>query len=334
MGNLIVEPTVDEIVALMKVDQPLGRFGFSDLVASLRRALIRAVSTPEQRAIDEILDRLDRNWPRLSPAAQRRAIRQAQTAIEGLPGAASAATAPVFTRWANRWVRSTRNAVRRILRLDVPRKLRNLDDRIIRFVGESQTNFITNEYGARIASLGRRARKLVARGLAQGLGRDQISRLLADDAKLVIAGRSRSYYDVVAHQFSNRARTLSQLSTFEDNGIIRYQVKAVLDLRTSNICRFMDGKIFDVDPELRRFGAMQRMRDPEKIRDAAPWVRDTRDRQGRPNLIATVDGQPMQIARVVRSGVGQRGVRGQFTEPLTLRELQRLGIAVPPFHPN
>ncbi len=320
------------IVELIKAVNPLSRSGFDRLVLRLRRALTRASSPSEKRAASRALRLLDRDWAALSPLARRNAIRAAQGAIESLPAAVVTATKPVFSRWASLVVVQTREFVRRTLRLDVPRKLRDIDERVVRFVRESPTNFVTNQYRQRVAALGPRVRGLVATGLERGLARDEINQMLLEDMTFHLAGRSKSYWDVTSHVFVNRGRTLSQLSIYEENEIRQFEFRAVLDYRTSDICRLMHGRVWSVGAELDRFKETQQLREPEAIRDAAPFVRRGKDAEGRPGLFVEREGRRQQLARIEESAVGQEGRRGRFSGIVSDATLQRWGVVVPPLH--
>ena len=109
-------------------------------------------------------------------------------------------------------------------------------------------------------------------------------------------------------------------------------IEAVLDERTTPICRYLHGKTFTVARALSRFEELERMDRPEDIKDALPWVRQRLDPEtGRTVLYVDRASGRTPIAEVVRSAFGSRGDRGDFralTTDQTLGEVSGL----PPFH--
>src|SRR5258708_4771028 len=107
--------------------------------------------------------------------------------------------------------------------------LNAIDHRTIAYVTRANALFVRDEYGRRLESFGEQARRIVARGLEQGLGRDDIAEDLAAAADVALIGRSRRYWDVVAASFIGEGRSLSQISAYAEARIDRYVLLAILD---------------------------------------------------------------------------------------------------------
>src|SRR5690606_9165297 len=122
-----------------------------------------------------------------------------------------------------------------------------------------------------------RARAVVSQGIAQGLGRDDISQTLQDAFRGSAVNRSAFYWDVVASAFVGRARSLAEVSSYDDAGIAYYLITAVLDEVTTDICRYLDGKRFSVGNALAQFRRVENLRDPERIKLEQPWLRVRQD---------------------------------------------------------
>ncbi len=317
---------------LEKAADPTKPRGFLLAVSSLFRSIRRKITGDEKEAEDRASGDLDRNWKDDTPAARRSAINRAASRIGRLGVTLPPKLRSVWRRHADRIVRTTRRAVTSTFGLGIKTGPTAFDDDLVGWITDSQTNFVTNEYGRRAIALSRRARRLVSDGIRRGLFRDEMSRALSRDVKLTVTGRSRWYYDVSSRIFINRGRTLSALSSYQDADFTTYRFVAVRDARTSNVCRLMHNKTFTVSSGLKQFEDFSELRNPEGVRDLAPFVTDGFDGEGNPALIFNRNGQSRVMARVVSSGVGQRGERGRFSGALDKEQMVRAGIIAPPLH--
>jgi hypothetical protein len=276
---------------------------------------------------------LDVDW-RGTTAIQRRsliarALEAAGRRTAGVPATIEA----VFGRAATEVVQATRDEVRADYRLAIAADLSTRDRRAIDFVARSQTGFVRDEYGRRHELFSRRAQEIVSDGLESGLGRADIARDLEAAAQTVLAGRGSFYWEVVAGSLVSEGRSFSQLSSFAEAGIQRYVIEAVLDEHTTEICRYLDGKTFEIGDALQRFDRLERLEEPAEIKVHHPWVRETIDPgTGRRVLYVDRGGERVRVAEVARSAMGTRDDRGDFTRGLSERELMDLGISFPPYH--
>ena len=208
-----------------------------------------------------------------------------------------------------------------------------LDRRIIKHLTESQANFVRDAYGRRNDAFGKEARRIVAEGLESGLGREDITRDLSRAAKKVIAGRGAFYWETVAGAFVANGRSFSQVSAFAEAGIQRYLIEAVLDERTTNTCRFLHGKTFSVGAALKRFDAIESLKQPEDVKSFQPWVREARDpKTGRTVLYVKKGARRVPVTEVVRSGLGKKDDTGQYRRSVGDQALMDLGLGFPPWH--
>lgn len=114
-------------------------------------------------------------------------------------------------------------------------------------------------------------------------------------------------------------------------GIERYRIEAVLDERTTDICRFLHGKSFSVRRGLEAFEKVEA--NPDAIKELSPWVHEaTSGRSGRKALYVERGGERVAITEVTRSAAGSRDDRGEFARSLSERQLTNLGVSLPPFH--
>lgn len=320
------------VFRIEKALDPLDPGDFLTIVRRLARALRGVAGPAEDAALRRALERLDVDWPHLSPQARDQVIRAANQALRAVADHVLPQIDQVFDAEAGRVIgRARRSAVRRF-GLRIAADVTRTDERIAKLVRESQGNFVRDEYGRRRDDFSRRARDIVAAGVERGLGRDDIvgelSAAMARDA----FDRSRNYWEVVSMIFTNRARTYTQLGAFAEAGVERYRFDAVLDEVTSEVCRFLHGKIFTVERAMDRFREVERIRDPERIREVQPFVQVGVDRAGNQVLFYERGGRRRAVARIDEPAVGTRDEVGRYSRALSPAQLEAAGVTVPPLH--
>lgn len=317
-----------------KAIDPRSPSGFLRIMARIAQALRSASQGAEAEAVRQAISRLDVDWPRLSEAGRVRIVQAANQALAGVPAALLPKVQEVLGVEARRVVAGTRTAVKRDFGLRIAADLTRTDDRIARFVAESQTNFIRDEYGRRQGMFSERARHIVSDGIAQGLGRDDISRELREAFQHTAAARSAFYWDVVAAAFVGRARSLAEVASYEEAGVSHYIITAVLDEVTTDICRYLDGKRFSVAGAMDQFRRARRLRDPEAIKLAQPWLRVRQDREGNRAIFVPTERGAVRAA-IVADSAERRGLkdeRGTFRAGLDAARLETVNVGPPPYH--
>jgi len=81
---------------------------------------------------------------------------------------------------------------------------------------------------------------------------------------------------LIASLNSSRLATWGFTAEAEVLGMARYKLTAVLDGRTSQFCRFIDGKIFNVPEARRKVIEVLEVQNPEDLRVVQPWPKQTR----------------------------------------------------------
>ncbi|MFH0901141.1 MAG: head morphogenesis protein [Pseudomonadota bacterium] len=317
-----------DVAKAMNLGTPAG---FDRAVILLARRLRARAADSDQAAVKAALAVLDVDWHQTTAEQRRSLIAQAMKAAgrktSEIPGKVQA----VLGKAATEVVRATRDGARRDRKLAIAADFNAIDQRVIRHLRSSQANYVRDEYGRRHEAFSEEARRIVADGIEAGLGRDEIAGDLAKAAEGIIAGRASFYWEVIAGAFIGRGRSFAQLSAYAEAAITSYRIVAVLDEVTTPTCRFLDGKVFSVSQGLDLFEQVEAA--PDRIKELTPWVRDTVDpATGKHALSVERGGKRIAIADIVRSGVGTRDDRGEFSQGLGERELGGLGIGFPPFH--
>ncbi len=307
--------------------------GFDRAVASLASELRARARESDDAAVRAAIEVLDVDWSSTTAAQRRGLVARALEAAGRRTAAVPQAAQVVFGEAANEVVEATRENARRGQGLAISADLSALDRRVVDYVSRTQTGFVRDEYGRRLEDFGTRARAIVAEGLEPGLGRAEIAGDLEVAAQTVIAGRGSFYWEVVASSLVSEGRSFAQLSALAEAGIQRYVIEAVLDEHTTEICRYLHGKVFEVGAALGRFSQLERLQEPEDIKAFHPWVRERVDPEtGRRVLYVDRGGEQVRVADVARSAAGTRDDRGEFVRGLGERELMDLGVSFPPYH--
>jgi len=156
-------------------------------------------------------------------------------------------------------------------------------------------------------------KSVITSGVKEGLGRKEIGKQL----RTMMFGApgvpgKRYLYDRVAATTVNRARNWGSIFSLEAAGFEEYTIRAVMDERTSHICRDLDGKMFRVAQ------AMSLVREimsgsPEDLEKLAPW----------PRYDAKQNDHYLTI-----------GGKKEYLKDKGTGWLQDHGISLPPFHGN
>jgi SPP1 gp7 family putative phage head morphogenesis protein len=331
-GAEAAEDLLLDVFRIEKALDPLDADDFMAIVRRLSRAL-RAVARPhEDAALRRALERLDVDWPNLTPRARDQVVRAARQALGSVEQQVLPAIDQIFELEAERVVAGARRSAVRRLGARIGAATGRGDERVARFVRESQGNFVRDEYGRRRADFTAKAKDIIAAGVERGLGRDDIVRDLSTTMAREAFDQSRDYWEMVSMVFANRARTYTQLGAFEEAGVERYRFEAVLDEVTSEVCRFMHGKVFIVDRAVERFRAVERARDPETIRELQPFLQVGADRDGNEVLFYERGGRRRAVARVDEPAEGVRDEVGRYSRALSPSQLEAAGVSVPPIH--
>lgn len=152
-----------------------------------------------------------------------------------------------------------------------------IDEKAREWCAENTTYWIGNHYDAQ---LGQTIAKAIDEEVLQsGLGRVEAGQKLREvlgDRFL----RSEVYWRGLAANAINRARNFGGVQSMVDAEVEEYRIIAVMDARTSPICREMDGKVFRTEHAVKIRDDMIGAKDPEAVKAIAPW-RDVDEVKGK-----------------------------------------------------
>lgn len=322
-------------VTLEKKDPPiLGTPGYEQAVRTLIRALAKTTRGPDREAFRKAAEKLDADWPNMTVAKREEVIASAARMLVGVPELVIGKVEKTLIAKMTEIVRITKRDAGRVHRLAINPSFNARDARIIKFAAESQGNYITTRYGERSKIFKQKARDIVSSGLKDGLGRVDIGRKLGGDLIGPSLRTSEAYWETVASIHVGRSRSWGQLAGFDEAGISKYEWESVLDEVTTDQCRFLHGKHFEVSKAIEKYQEVEESDDPEAIKKIQPWLRIGKTSDGAQALFVDRGGRRSYVANVDESGVGTSDKIGSYSNGLDAALLQKLGVCTPPCHPR
>ena len=286
-------------------------------------------------ALEQALQRLDVNWPALSGAEGDRvwaAARQALDPHHGSLAEGIRAQMPTYVQRISVALEGLAEATRKALHATyLPRlgtTLEQRDVRAVQRVAAQQGWWVRDRLGQRSDLLTRQGREVVRRGLADGLGRDEIGQRLRAALPDMWDKQGANYARLNAGMAMARARSYSELTSYEDAGIEMFEIVAVIDEATTDICRSLDGQFISVGKARGHADAQMAIAQPEDIGQVAPLCRSVHRDGGQ--YIETANGDT--IAQVLRSGYGNVDDRGANAYHRIGDQIADAGVGMPPYH--
>lgn len=322
-------------VPLTKADPPiLGSSGFEQAVRTLVRALAKEAGPADKAAVEAFAKKLDRDWEAMSAADRATVIASAAKSILGVPELIIGKVRKVMAAQGAELVKVTKREVGRVHRIRIDPSFTAKDQKIVDFAAKSQGNYITTRYRDRARMYEQRARDIVSDGVGKGLGRKDIGAILKDQIVGPALRTADAYWEVVAATHVARARSWGQLSGFAEAEIETFEVEAVLDEVTTDQCRFLNGRRFNVNKAIDRFNDVEASEDPEAVKKLQPWIRVGQNDDGDRVLFVQRGDKRTIVADVHESGVGVADKIGSYKSRMADTGLQNIGISTPPYHGN
>lgn len=337
---LDLERAIDDVLVLAGVPiakadpSPLTRSGFDRLVRALATAMRGEAAGVTRAAVNAAADILDRDWTRLSAEDREKVFARAgQEILTRWVAGATQIAAPV-QRHVGGAIAATRQATARAHQLSIPDVFSARDLAASSFAGVSNGFFLRTSGGAIVSGAAdRTARGIVAQSIEGAWSRQDTGKEMRKALAGSVARSEQAYLEMVSSVAIARARTFSTLRSFLDAGITSFKIVAVLDEVTSDICRLMHGRTFEVEQVLQRFADVQAAPLGD-VAELQPFIRQGRTESGERVLYAQTSAGRTHLATIVRSGVGQIDDVGEFARRASTARVQALGCCSPPFHPH
>ena len=141
-----------------------------------------------------------------------------------------------------------------------------VDSRAVEVLTKHNCFWLGEHYGKHI---GPKIAEITQQALEDGAGRKE----LADELHQALGGEAGDYkyWDVASSAALVRARSFGAIAGMEEAGITEYEVLAMGDERTCEICGNMNGRVFSVSTAREKINSVLDIEDPEKFKEAMPW---------------------------------------------------------------
>jgi len=147
-----------------------------------------------------------------------------------------------------------------------------VDKKALRWLFEKDVKqfWIGDSYSS---DLNKELNSIAAKVLKAGLGRDEAGKLF----KGLLSNKfekTNNYWEMLSEHIVTRSREFGRTSAYEKAGIDFIKIVAVMDNRTSAICRFLNGKIIPVSKAIDQRNKLMKAKTVEAIKKIAPWYSD------------------------------------------------------------
>lgn len=143
------------------------------------------------------------------------------------------------------------------------------------FLAQNQMYWIGEHYGAEV---GPRIAETVQQTIIEaGLGRQEAGNALKEIFDGEFGPKSDAYWQGTAASAATRSRNMGHVESFVEGGFTELEFVAVMDERTSDICRALNGKVFRVEWVVQQRDALLAAATPEEARAVAPWPKTDKD---------------------------------------------------------
>lgn len=94
---------------------------------------------------------------------------------------------------------------------------------------------------------------------------------LGDVVPEFFATNPEAYFEILANNASVLSQNTGRLIGMQDAGVTRYRVAAVIDEKTSEICKGMNGRILNVSAGMGMLDSILGFTAPQQLKDLFPW---------------------------------------------------------------
>lgn len=105
-----------------------------------------------------------------------------------------------------------------------------------------------------------------------------------------------AYFEILANNAALMARNVGGLIAMENAQIQKYRISAILDKRTSAICRALDGRVFSVSAGMEMVNTVIGLDSAQELKETFPWSKWQSGKVG-PDTLANND-------KIAREGLG------------------------------
>lgn len=320
--------TIGQVLA-HKAD-PLGNEQLESWILSLTRELRKLGNSEAERLATRALGILDMEYSNVDARTITRALDQVQSVIANPATRFMTSQQQSIAQSLQRVVGRTWRGTARLPRVrDGLKTGFSIPDReVSRLLSRHHSFWVRNRFGDISGPMSERARRIISRGVSEGLGRNEISRRL--ERHFGEGLKQKGYWRTVAANHVTRARSYSMGSTMQAAGVEFYRIEAVLDDRTTHQCVFLHHKILPVNAAVQRAQSVMRSDDPRAVMREQPFIQDRGDRL----VVEYPNGQAANVAMITErsSGISPSGPSARFSGGMNQTQMVDAAIGFPPYH--
>lgn len=318
---------------IFKALDPLDDADFLVIVQQLSTKLSKITGPLETAAVRTAMNNLDFDLTTATSAQIARYSQAVNLAIRSVPQEALPALVGTMKKDLSKTVRGTKVRSRQKYSWRIDTSLDKQDEAIVNSLSKLRT-WVTDEYGKRASMASQGIEQIIGAGVRDGLRADDIAVSLRELGQQVAINQSKNYWRIVAMNAVNRARNYGHIRSMDDAGIEAYVFTAVMDERTTEECRMLDGKRFPVQGALQRFAQLEleTQSDSEAAQRVMPFVQRAQVGGVTQLFVQPPGGARTVLGEVVQPGFGQADTRGVYRNVLDPGQIMAAGAAVPPLH--
>jgi len=145
-----------------------------------------------------------------------------------------------------------------------------MDEKALRVLDEHNVWWVRNQFNRNLTD---KIRKLGKKVITEGMDYKQAGTLFEKEFAEQFQSYGTRYWRGFANHVVSRSSELGRVSGYEKAGIKRYEIRAVLDHRTTEICREMHGRVLQVKAAVDMRNQILDAKTPEDVLKVAPWMR-------------------------------------------------------------
>lgn len=167
-----------------------------------------------------------------------------------------------------RWYKKAKKTITEAHAVDLAWKA--MDEKAVAWLADHQMYWVKGYFNNHLSDA---LTKHVAEGMRAGLGRSAIGQELKTFFTDYpgVGNQPLHYWRGFAANGMNRTRQFGLLQGWQDVGITEMVVMAVMDERTSAICKRMDGEIIPLERGIAQRDLLMAAEDPEDVKIISPW---------------------------------------------------------------
>lgn len=309
-------------VQIAKAANPFRRSEFVRFEASLiseLRQKFKSEAGDEIAKIKKLIRRVDLE----RPETIEKFVKESGDLLRGLERSVSKKVVPVLESSIRDMYQMAKvvkvNELFRDSERDRAKRFSNRDERVVDLIHKHQVFYATEGVRNQVKNFDERMRSILEDGLKKGTPSIVVGEKLGKAFGSTVD--DESYWNVVASAWLNRTRNWAALEVMDYAGIEKYVVIEAMDTRTCPICESMNGKEFSVKKQVNKLEKISASEDPNDLRYSTPWMTTRRTDEGEFEL----GYRRSPGGRFISVAVGEDFSKTDST-------LQRLGLAMPPFH--